>query len=99
MRSWKTSLFGLLGASGGAVLGAYAIGLLAPGDLPSWIKSVAILCSVIGPAGVGVFARDNNKTSEDVGLKTPTAFDVPISSPTPDTGITRTRAVPPPPFR
>lgn len=67
--SWKTTVFGLMAAIGGAVLTGLATGFIDPGDLPKWVKGVAGLLSVIGTAGIGFFARDNNKTSEDVGAK------------------------------
>lgn len=69
--SWKTTVFGLMGAIGAAVLGALSEKLIDPTTLPSWVRSVAALMSVIGTAGVGVFARDNNKTSEQVNAGKP----------------------------
>src|SRR5262245_21448585 len=65
--SWKTTVFGLMAAIGGAVLAGISTGVIDASHLPGWVKGVAGLLSVIGTAGVGVFARDNNKTSEDVG--------------------------------
>lgn len=64
--SWKTSLFGLLAAIGGGILAAMQTGTIDPATLPPWVKSVAVILSIVGTAGVGLFARDNNKTSEDV---------------------------------
>jgi hypothetical protein len=76
--SWKTSLFGLLAAIGAAVLAGLSTGIIDPATLPPWVKSAAALLSVIGTAGTGFFARDNDKTSEDVGAK-PAATPVPIN--------------------
>jgi len=64
--SWKTSLFGLLAAIGAAVLAGLATGIIDANDLPKWVRGVAALMSVIGTAGTGFFARDNDVTSEQV---------------------------------
>ncbi len=74
--SWKTSLFGLMAAIGGAVLAGISTGIIDATEMPRWIKGAAGILSVIGSAGVGVFARDNDKTSEDV--KAGNAGSVPI---------------------
>ena len=74
--SWKTTLFGLLAAIGGAVLAGISAGVIDASELPKWVKGVAGMLSVIGSAGVGLFARDNDKTSEDV--KAANAGNVPI---------------------
>jgi len=71
-------VFALIGAIGAAILAGIATGVIDPATLPKWLKGVAGLLSVIGPAGVGVFARDNNKTSEDVGAN---KTNVPINFP------------------
>jgi len=65
--SWKTTLFGLLAAVGAAVSAGIQTGIIDATHFPAWFKGMAALVSVIGTAGVGVFARDNNKTSEQVG--------------------------------
>lgn len=65
--SWKTSLFGLTAAIGAAIVGAFATGVMDPHDFPLWLKKVALLMAVIGGAGTGFFARDNDKSSEQVG--------------------------------
>ena len=65
--SWKTTVFGLLAAIGASILGLYAVSPDVLAGFPVWLKGAAALASAIGTAGVGVFARDNNKTSEDVG--------------------------------
>ena len=59
--SWKTTVFGLLGACGGAVA-------LLDG-LPHWLALAAKVAAALGVAGIGFAARDNDKSSEDVGAK------------------------------
>lgn len=56
-----------MAALGGAVVAGYVTGIIDPGDLPKWVKGVASLMSVLGTAGIGFFARDNDKSSEQVG--------------------------------
>lgn len=58
MKSWKTTLCGAL-----AALGTY---LLSIPD-PAWISTVGKILVGLGTAGIGLFARDNDKTSGDVG--------------------------------
>jgi hypothetical protein len=65
--SWKTSLFGLLGGIGAAITAAIQAGTLDVSHFPAWFKGAATLLSIVGLTGVGVFARDNNKSSEQVG--------------------------------
>ena len=60
MKSWKTTLCGAVGA-----LGAY---LVTTTD-PSWLPTVGKLLSGLSVAGIGFFARDNDKSSEDVNAK------------------------------
>jgi hypothetical protein len=60
MKSWKTTLCGAL-----AALGTYLVTL----PDPAWLATVGKLLIGLGTAGVGLFARDNDKTSEDVGRK------------------------------
>lgn len=67
MNSWRTTIFGLLAAIGAAVLAGIQTGAIDATHLPSWLKGVAGLLSVLGTAGLGISARDNNKTSEQVG--------------------------------
>jgi len=70
--SYKTTTFGLMAALGTAVTTAHAAGMIH--DLPKWLGTAAELATVLGIGGIGFFARDNDKTSEDVGAKnTPTA--------------------------
>lgn len=58
MKSWKTTLCGAL-----AALGAY----LTTQPDPAWLATVGKVLSAVAVAGVGLFARDNDKTSADVG--------------------------------
>jgi hypothetical protein len=61
VKSWKTSLFGLLSAFGTSVI-------LVDG-LPPWAVLSAKICTAVGVAGMGLFARDNNVSSEMAGVK------------------------------
>ena len=61
MNSPFTTWFGLAAGAGLAVSQI-------PG-IPPWLATAAKVVAAIGAAGVGVCARDNNKSSEDVGLK------------------------------
>lgn len=69
--SWKTSLFGFLLAFGGGIVAAMATGLIDPSHLPIWFKDAAVLLTVAGGAGLGKYARDNDKSSEQVGAGSP----------------------------
>lgn len=71
MNSWKTTFFGIMGAIGGAVTLALHSGMLNPADFPHWLGGLATLLTVISPAGLGFAARDNDKTSEQVGAGKP----------------------------
>jgi hypothetical protein len=59
MKSWKTTVFGLMSALGSAALTV--------GGLPAWAATLAKLSIALGLAGLGFFSRDNDKTSEQVG--------------------------------
>lgn len=62
-RSWKTSLASLASALGIALSQA-------PADsLPHWLRVAGLAMSVVGLALAGIFARDNDVSSEDVGIK------------------------------
>jgi len=61
MNSWKTSLFGLFAGIGAAVSMVDGI--------PHWLLIAARVAAAAGVAGLGISARDNNKTSEDVGAQ------------------------------
>ena len=59
--SWKTSLCG--------IVGLVLIGLSHTPHCPDWACHILItLASAAAPIGL-LFARDNNRTSEDVGAK------------------------------
>ena len=66
-RSWKTTTFALTAAIGAAVVAGTRTGLIDGSKLPDWVNIGAGLCSVIGPGGLGVFARDDDVTSEETG--------------------------------
>lgn len=63
MNSTVTTWFGLAAGAGAAVA-------IIPG-IPPWLATAAKVVAAIGMAGVGVAARDNGKSSEDVGAKKP----------------------------
>lgn len=60
MNSWKTTLFGAL-----AALGTY----LATVQDPEWLQYVGKGLVMVGPLLLGLFARDNNVSSEQAGAK------------------------------
>ncbi len=60
MKSWKTFASGLV-----AAVGLY----LAKQTDPSWLHNIGDILSMIGTAGTGFFARDNNVSSEQAGIK------------------------------
>jgi hypothetical protein len=62
LTSWKTTLAGAL-----AALGTY----LATVDGPPWVVALGKFLAVVSPLALGLAARDNNRTSEDVGAATP----------------------------
>lgn len=91
-RSWKTTWSAVIGACGAALLVAYNDGYLSVDELPKWAKLVFELMAVLGTAATGVFARDNNVTSDEAGAsaskaKLETAFinKVIAQHPTPST--------------
>ena len=61
MKSWQTTLFGAISAVGGF------LSLESPEQ--GWASTVGKILVIIGTAGIGYFARDNNKSSESVGAK------------------------------
>ena len=67
MKSWITTLGGVLTAAGGAIIGARATGLVE--SVPTWLMWIGIILAAAGPVILGAAARDNNKSSEDVGVK------------------------------
>lgn len=62
--SWKTTLAGVLSA-----VGAY----LKTQTDPAWLATLGNLLTYGGLAGMGIFARDNNVTSEQAGAADPIA--------------------------
>lgn len=63
MKSWQTTAVGLLSAV--IIFLTQAIAFL-DGD-PETVVSPEALVAALGVAGIGWFARDNNKTSEKAG--------------------------------
>lgn len=64
--SWKTTLCGILGAIAGAItLVAQPMLDADPNTVPQWGTFAAAAAAALGL----VFARDNDKSSEDVGAK------------------------------
>lgn len=59
--SWKTSMFGILAAVG--------TGLVQTQPSGSWLGVIGLVLAMLGTGGVGMAARDNDKSSEDVGAK------------------------------
>ncbi len=56
--SWKTTLCGAL-----AALGAFLVNV----PDPAWVATVGKVLVGVATAALGFFARDNDKTSNDVG--------------------------------
>jgi hypothetical protein len=70
MKSWKTTLGGALGAAGTALMGAGSLDWLPPSH-KTVIMEVGFFAGILGVLFVGLFARDNDRTSEDVGAGQP----------------------------
>jgi hypothetical protein len=66
--SWQTTVSGIISLVG-VIL--FAI----PG--PAWLRDIAVYLIGIGGGGVGLLARDNKRTSEDVGAKTASTSGTP----------------------
>lgn len=60
MKSWKTTVCGAVGA-----VGTY----LGTETSPAWLPILGKFLVGLSVAGVGFFARDNDKSSEDVSKK------------------------------
>jgi len=63
VKSWKTTLIGVLAAI--AILANEAMAFI--DDDPSTIPSLDRLLEALALLGIGILARDNDKSSEDVG--------------------------------
>lgn len=65
MKSWRTTIVGVL----------TAITLIAPQLLalldndPATVFSLDLFIAGLGAMGIGIFARDNDKSSENVGVR------------------------------
>ncbi len=64
MKSWKTTLGGVAAILGGLGLVAK---MISDGDYGS--DKIMSAVAAIGAGFTGIFARDNNVTSEDAGIK------------------------------
>lgn len=60
MKSWKTTLCGAIAAAAGGIAAA---------NLDPLVTKIATVVSSLASGLVGFFARDNDKTSEDVAAK------------------------------
>lgn len=60
MKSWKTTLCGAIAAAAGGIAAA---------NLDPLVTKIATVVSSLASGLVGLFARDNDKTSEDVAAK------------------------------
>jgi len=65
MSSWKTTVLGVIG---GLILILTQASNLLDND-PATLFELSQFIAGLGMLGVGWFARDNNKSSEDVGAK------------------------------
>lgn len=69
MKSWKTSLGGVIFAIGGVTQVVVEIAQALSNSENPKLRSVGIMVATLGGALMGLAARDNNKTSEQVGAK------------------------------
>lgn len=60
MKSWKTTLCGAIAAAAGGVAAA---------NLNPLVTKIAGIIAALATGLTGLFARDNDKSSEDVGTK------------------------------
>jgi hypothetical protein len=60
MKSWKTTLCGAIAAAAGGIAAA---------NLDPLVTKIATVVSSLASGLVGLFARDNDKTSESVNAK------------------------------
>lgn len=65
MNSWKTTLLGIAAAA--IILATQAIALL--DSDPATVFELSAVFAALAIFGVGAAARDNDKSSEDVGTK------------------------------
>lgn len=71
MKSWKTTLGGALSAFGTTLMGVGVVPQLSgtKSDLLYYIALVGFLTTAAGQFFSGLYARDNDKSSEDVKIK------------------------------
>ena len=65
--SWKTTVVGILAAVAAAIT-LIVVPLLDgdPATVPAWGEAIPIILAALG---IGALARDNDKSSESVGVK------------------------------
>jgi hypothetical protein len=66
--SWKTTVGGSLTATGTMLLGAGALDWM-PVEHKAKTMMIGFILMAVGTFFTGLFARDNNRSSESVGLK------------------------------
>lgn len=64
MKSWKTTVGGVAGALGAAGTAAYMFG-----GVPQWVGAAGAALTALSIAWVGFVARDNDVSSQDVGIR------------------------------
>ena len=69
MKSWQTTISGMMAAIGVIVLAASAFFDGDPDTKPVMSEVMASVGVLAGILGIGWFARDNNKSSEEAGAK------------------------------
>lgn len=65
IQNWRTTIVGFL--TGLVLASSQIINLL--DSNPETIFDIKILIAAFGAMGIGMFAKDGDKTSEDVGIK------------------------------
>jgi len=65
MKSWRTTIVGVLTA---ITLIAQQLLALLDND-PATVFSLDLFIAGLGAMGIGIFARDNDKSSENVGVR------------------------------
>jgi hypothetical protein len=65
MKSWKTTVLGIL--AGITVISTQLTALL--DNDPSTEFQLGLVLAALGTMGIGLFARDNDKSSEEAGAK------------------------------
>ena len=83
MKSWKTTLGGSITAAGAALIAVPTMQTqfdtvkLLPAEWLKYFVLMGIVMTIAGPLIHGIFARDNNVTSEAAGVAKPTTNQTP----------------------